>query len=1147
MATKEWRIGHSGDWHLDLSNLDDTAPAVEFIVKDALEADLDIFFLGGDLFVKREHIHPMALDVITGAVARLGEKNTVISIPGNHDAMSQAGGIDSVSASISRIRAKRMILNCSFPQTITHESGIHFTLIPTPNKYHFWHYLRNLPDQSESGFDEKAVMADLLGKICRSLAGAIEGPGPRIIGFHGTVLGGKADSEMVMGTGHDIALPRGDWEDTYILKMAAHLHHSQNVNGWQYCGAPAPLTFANRAMRPVWLLHRIRIEDTGYSVETEARAIPVARQMIQIEITADECMDKLPADVLLEKINQAFGYEAAALGNGCRLKIVADIPEAKAASWGDESMIAKILPFTPSKISVITDYRSSNIRIKDADSSMKIDTLMQKYIDLNDTLHPIREDLMAFTASTENAISPEARMAMQGAEFRPISLEFRNWKQFGSGAIDFTKLGRLTCISGMNTAGKSNAIEAEAFCLFKYLRGSSSLSDVIRHGQKQMEASFTFESRGDRWRITRKAKATNAGATSDLLLEKLDGSGNWVAANREDQRGTQAFIESLVGPQDLFLSMVYARQFDIDRILNLRPAELKDLVQDCLPLQLFEYRNDLAAAANKKAAGEFMDIQAKIKAAEAMDADTRLMADEIDGHEKDIKIMEADILEAEEKIKDLSGQIERAGADIANLKAKAAHAANLKATIMNLTKEIDGLHASANKINSEILKESSLKEDLDSIVGWNHEANQIRVAKMEWQRLEADAVKLAGEIKLDEANQMRAIEGLEEKIDDAATDARLLGEVPCEGSDWERHIGAEYQKMDGGSCRFLKRAKAQSEKIPELESLLVEAKAKDMAEGKRDQLLEIRKQQATVDFDAKRLQLLESLLAEKRSEDAIRNDLKKIDEAKAHIQRMHGTADRLRDDLVKAEADLQAMDPDGIDSRIFTTDSMITTFRTDLAREQNQVKGWQQGMMEAREYIGRLSATIEAANKAKADLPILHDKLAAAGRKAEVIAAYMKAVSRDGIPFLMLEAAIPRLEEYANHFLASSPVRLSISTDLGGKREEISISFSDEKGSHSLSEASGYQRNAIGVAIRAALNKIQAELIGTVVHHFFIDEGFGAYDGDNILHGKNMLKAIADDFQKVLFITHVDGMKQMADSILEVSGGSDGSTIKAVV
>ena len=70
--------------------------------------------------------------------------------------------------------------------------------------------------------------------------------------------------------------------------------------------------------------------------------------------------------------------------------------------------------------------------------------------------------------------------------------------------------------------------------------------------------------------------------------------------------------------------------------------------------------------------------------------------------------------------------------------------------------------------------------------------------------------------------------------------------------------------------------------------------------------------------------------------------------------------------------------------------------------------------------------------------------------------------------------------------------------------------------------------------------------MGSSVELFIIDEGMGALDDENIVVIKNMFKKLGDIFNKVLFITHVSELKDIAQSVIEVTSNSKVSTFKVI-
>jgi len=155
---------------------------------------------------------------------------------------------------------------------------------------------------------------------------------------------------------------------------------------------------------------------------------------------------------------------------------------------------------------------------------------------------------------------------------------------------------------------------------------------------------------------------------------------------------------------------------------------------------------------------------------------------------------------------------------------------------------------------------------------------------------------------------------------------------------------------------------------------------------------------------------------------------------------------------------------------------------------------------------------------------------------------------------MVLERAIPALEEQANAFLAAGVgaggtflrVEIEPFKDLerGEQKNEVVIYFVDERGKHILSEASGYQRIALGYALRCALALVQARAMGTKVNLAWLDEGWGAFDDEHLAMGQGMLRAIADAFNRVIYITHVGPIKEVAERTITVVPSALGSTIE---
>ena len=164
---------------------------------------------------------------------------------------------------------------------------------------------------------------------------------------------------------------------------------------------------------------------------------------------------------------------------------------------------------------------------------------------------------------------------------------------------------------------------------------------------------------------------------------------------------------------------------------------------------------------------------------------------------------------------------------------------------------------------------------------------------------------------------------------------------------------------------------------------------------------------------------------------------------------------------------------------------------------------------------------LQAERRELADRKSIYDELAVA-------------FGRNGIQALMIENAIPQLQDDANELLGRlTESRMSLKLQiLEGRRfrgvasEELDIRISDEVGTRSYEMFSGGEAFRINFALRIALSKLLARRSGAPLPILFIDEGFGALDTGGQEHLKQAIQSIQADFEKIIVITHVEQVKE---------------------
>ena len=165
------------------------------------------------------------------------------------------------------------------------------------------------------------------------------------------------------------------------------------------------------------------------------------------------------------------------------------------------------------------------------------------------------------------------------------------------------------------------------------------------------------------------------------------------------------------------------------------------------------------------------------------------------------------------------------------------------------------------------------------------------------------------------------------------------------------------------------------------------------------------------------------------------------------------------------------------------------------------------------------------------------------------------AFGKGGVQALLIEAAIPRLEDEANDLLKQmTDGRMSLKLETQRARrtgrgadgsdsvETLDIVIADELGTRSYEMFSGGERFRIDFALRIALSKLLAWRAGAPLPTLFVDEGFGTQDVEGRDRILDVIRAIEDRFQRILVITHLEEIKEAFPVRIEVSRTSAGST-----
>ena len=164
-----------------------------------------------------------------------------------------------------------------------------------------------------------------------------------------------------------------------------------------------------------------------------------------------------------------------------------------------------------------------------------------------------------------------------------------------------------------------------------------------------------------------------------------------------------------------------------------------------------------------------------------------------------------------------------------------------------------------------------------------------------------------------------------------------------------------------------------------------------------------------------------------------------------------------------------------------------------------------------------------------------------------------RAFGKDGVPALLIEQALPQIEDKANELLdrlsdGQMSIRFATQTEYKDKRrddlrETLDIQISDAAGIRNYEMYSGGEAFRVNFAIRLALSKILAQRKGARLQTLVIDEGFGSQDTQGRQRLIEAINLVKSDFAKILVITHLDELKDAFPTRIEVEKTERGSTL----
>lgn len=754
--------------------------------------------------------------------------------------------------------------------------------------------------------------------------------------------------------------------------------------------------------------------------------------------------------------------------------------------------------------------------------------------------------------------------------------------------IDFYNLNGLIGVSGSNGSGKTYIMESLYAALFgEFPSRPGTLADRFTRGLTgDARVEVGFDSHGCPCEVSRFIhKTTKTGSvTANLLIDGLPKAGPKVA-------DVTNACTNLVGDPELLLASIYSVQGQAGNLIDASPAQRKELMAKLLGTDRFLV---LGEAAKKR--GESDEREAGYLA-----RDIEGLKLKLEGREQTTEAHRqagAQAFTLGQKEQESQEVLDELTKRLNVLEGVAADRFREEQDVTRIKQEINSLDYREHTISEEIRiievrlskrpeleLTASERNDCEANI-LEAQANAATYRNEKW-RLEGELNRLRSEYREINSEWERKRDQQQSALKQAVMEAearfnRLDNEFQNRKRDLEtrkRNLEQKARLLESGDftadvckvCVFTKDAFVAKTELQHVgESLKQNVPPKEWFEAEDEKRIAFENHdrfdssmppEYTARLEANKASGMEA----KRQYDALQEPDPQI---------LHAAQDYLKNVIQVAERELAKLEE--LEPLVGQKESELERIALQLTDAQNRLQEAEQRVLAAENPAEQIDDAKLAQSRAKQDLQSVRDELSRVqqeiGRLQERLNAYeitdalivdvtskmetirnrcerwsvlTKAFSRDGIPQLIVDSAIPRLQEITNDLLSEFDNRWGIRMDTqyqtkaGTIQERFDIRVLDSTGEDDISAFSGGEKHLLRTIVRVALAMLQAERSGKALKVFIFDEAFDSLDSENARRLLAVFRHLEDLFNQVFIISHSDELLAEISNRIHVSKQND--------
>ena len=671
-------------------------------------------------------------------------------------------------------------------------------------------------------------------------------------------------------------------------------------------------------------------------------------------------------------------------------------------------------------------------------------------------------------------------------------IEFDNMFSYGKkNKIDFTKLNGVVGVVAPNHSGKSALIDIIAYTIFDTCSRTFKAIEVLNNKSKNFEVKLSLEVNGVDYIIHRtgKLKVRTSRKTGEVRKlcpvsvkfyviendEMVDLSGA-ARSNSQYGSGTNEEIKTILGTFDDFILTSLSLQNNGQNFIDKKQAERKKILSQFMGIDLFDKLYEIA---REDISSEKAYLK-RIKEKNVFQQMGRIEQTLVDLNKNQNEIAD--------KIKPIELNIGNFTSEIDDLKSKLKDIDDIKE--LDFDKLISDTNRDLDKQKSILASENKYKDELRELYNQVHskskEINEDKLNK-EYQEYLEQKSNLSDIGKEIERAEM-AIDLLEKKIVE---------------------LNKYHYNKDCDDC-----LRNGDHQIKDKELAV-----KDLGDASVSYQLLIEQQNSIV--------LDDTIEKSKQKYDGMVDDIKQI------TSDAYKTQAKVKEIELLIEQTQSVLKKITEDQSIFLDNEIAITHNYNLSQQigklENQIRITTEILDGDKKNLKKIESNILIEETNQKNLGEEIKDLVEAEQKVSDYEIYLRLVNRDGIPQLIINDALPIIENEVNTVLDHMMAGFQLGITSEDKNINLYIKYDDQEWPLSLS--SGMEKFVSSLALRVGLINVSNL---PCPNFLVIDEGFGTLDTDNLSNMKGAFDYLKTRFDSVFIISHLDTIKDFMDHLLPV-------------